>query len=350
MRYISGIATVATILAVQSAALGVQTRFAVIGDYGDDSNNQLAVANRLKAVAPDFITTTGDNTYFVGNTPAADFANWDKTQGKYYGDYIKLPAGSAYAPGATTNKFFPVLGNHDWDEGVASYSNYFDLPVNQATPTSGERYYSFRQGAVEFFMLDADPRESGAGFDGRAPGTTQYEWAKNAITNSTASWQIVMFHQPAYTYANVSHGPETAMRWNFQSWGVDAIFSGHVHDMQDMTLNDPAQGNVGLPYFVQGAGGNSTLSKITGDPALATGEWSDDTSFGFSLVTADETSAKVEFYNTSGTLLHARSLSQFAATAVPEPSTLPATLLGGAVAIAFLRRKHLNQKSIARSE
>lgn len=346
MRYILGFATAALILAAQSVSLAAQVRFAVIGDYGVDNANELAVAYRVKAFAPDFITTTGDNTYFVGTTAAADFANWEKTQGKYYGDYIKLPAGSAYGPGATVNKFFPVLGNHDWDEGVASYSAYFDLPVNQATPTSGERYYSFRRGAVEFFMLDADPREGNPGFDGRSPGTTQYEWAKNAITNSTATWQIVMFHQPAYTYVNTGHGPEVPMRWAFQSWGVDAIFSGHVHDMQDMTLNDPTNGNVGLPYFVQGAGGQS-FYKISAGPALATGNWYNDTSFGFSLVTADETSAKVEFYDTNGTLLNSRSLSQFAAaTAVPEPSSLLATLLGGATSIEILRRrrKHLKQK------
>jgi tartrate-resistant acid phosphatase type 5 len=344
MRYTLGLATTALILTVPSVSFATQIKFAVIGDYGVDNANQKAVADRVKAVAPDFITTTGDNTYFVGATPTADFANWDKTQGKYYGDYIQLPTGSAYGTGTTVNKFFPILGNHDWDEGVASYSAYFALPINQATPTSGERYYSFRQGAVELFMLDADPRESGAGFDGRSPGTTQYEWAKNAISNSTAPWQIVMFHQPAYTYVT-RHAPTTVMRWAFQSWGVDAIFSGHNHNMQDMTVNDPSTGNVGLPYFIQGASGQS-LYAVTGNPVAATGNWYNDTSFGFSLVTADETSAKVEFFDTNGVLLNRRNLSQIAATAVPEPSTLPTTLLGGAALLAVLRRRkcHSNKK------
>ncbi len=343
MRHLLGLVTTSLVLAIPSVALCTQVKFAVIGDQGDDSANQVAVANRVKAFTPDFITTTGDNTYFVGTTPAADFANWDKTQGKYYADYIKLPAGSAYGTGAIVNNYFPLLGNHDWDEGVASYSDYFDLPNNQATPTSGERYYNFRRGAVEFFMLSADPRESTSG-DGRSIGTTQYEWAKQAISNSTAPWQIVMFHQPAYTYVT-THPPETTMQWPFQSWGVDAIFSGHNHDMQDLTLNDAATGNVGLPYFVQGASGNSSRSKITAPPALATGNWYNDTSFGFSVVTADETSANVDFYDTSGTLLHTRNLSQFAvATAVPEPSSLPATLIGGAALVALARRQRLNRK------
>jgi tartrate-resistant acid phosphatase type 5 len=335
VRYLLGITTIALALTAQPFACAAEIRFAVIGDQGDDSVNQLAVANRVKAFAPDFITTTGDNTYLVGTTPAADFANWDTTQGKYYADYIKLPPGSAYGPGATVNNYFPILGNHDWDEGVASYSNYFTLP--EANATSGERYYSFQRGSVEFFMLDADSRESGAGFDGRSIGTTQYEWAKNAITNSTASWQIVMFHQPAYSYAT-SHAPSTTMRWAFQSWGVDAIFSGHNHNMQDLTINDPATGNVGLPYFVQGASGKTGLYRITGAPALATGNWSNDSSYGFSLVTADETSARVEFYDAGGSLLRSRNLSQIAATSVPEPSALPLMLGGTAVAIGLRRR------------
>ena len=81
--------------AIASNAAFAQTRFAVIGDYGVDNANQLAVANAVKAANPQFITTTGDNTYFVGGSASADLANWDRTQGKYYAPYIKLPAGSA---------------------------------------------------------------------------------------------------------------------------------------------------------------------------------------------------------------------------------------------------------------
>jgi hypothetical protein len=97
-------------------------------------------------------------------------------------------------------------------------------------------------------------------------------------------------------------------------------------------------GNAGLPYFVQGASGKTGLYSITGAPALATGNWSNDNSYGFSLVTADETSARVEFYNAGGTLLRSRTLSQITATSVPEPSTLPLMLGGTAVAIGLRRR------------
>jgi predicted MPP superfamily phosphohydrolase len=308
----------ASLAAIAGTAGSVHAqRFAVIGDYGVDNANQAAVATRVLNFAPDFITTTGDNTYFVGANDAAKFANWDRTQGKYYAPYIKLPAGSAYAAqGAATNNFFPVLGNHDFDEGVASYSTYFDLP-NSATATSGERYYSLKRGDVELFMLSADPREP----DGRSSTSAQYQWARNAIRNSTAAWQIVQFHQPAYTYVT-NHGPETAMRWPFQAWGVDAVFSGHNHNMQDMTINDAATGNTSLPYFVQGGGGNS-LYTITGGPALATGNWSNATSFGFSMVDASASAATVTFYDSTGAVLRTRSLTQIPVGTEPTPNPTP---------------------------
>lgn len=317
-RRLLGMVGATGLASIVSVAHGqTSTRFAVIGDYGVDNANQAAVATRVHAFNPDFITTTGDNTYFVGSTPAQKFANWDRTQGKYYARYIKLPPGSAYlANGSAVNNFFPTLGNHDWDEGVSSYSDYFELPSG-ATPTSGERYYSFRRGPVEFFMLSSDPRET----DGRGVGSVQYNWARNAIRNSTAPWQIVMFHHPAYTYAS-NHSATAALRWPFQSWGVDALFSGHNHNMMDMTANDPANGNTILPVFVQGAGGNSLYS-ISGPPTLATGNWSNATNFGFSMVTATDTTAVVEFIDSNGNVLRTRNLTQIPVGSEPPPPPPP---------------------------
>ena len=37
--------------------------FAVIGDYGVDNGDELAVSNLVKSQNPEFILTVGDNTY-----------------------------------------------------------------------------------------------------------------------------------------------------------------------------------------------------------------------------------------------------------------------------------------------
>lgn len=315
---------VALSLAVSATVANAQTRFAVVGDYGVDNANELAVANAIKAANPSFIATTGDNTYFVGTTAAADFANWDKTQGKYYAPYIKLPTGSAYASqGASVNKFFPSIGNHDLDESYATYNTYFANVTSTPGVTQGNGlyYYSYKEGPVEIFVLTADPRADNLSDVGRSSSSAQYQWAQNAIKNSTAKWQVVTFHQPAYTYQS-SHGPETAMRWPFQSWGVDAVFTGHNHNMQAMTVTDSV--NNTLPFFVQGAGGQSRYA-ISGQPGGATGLWSNDSSFGYSMVTATDTTFKVDFLDTSNNVLYTQNVTANAGgtTPPPPPPTAP---------------------------
>ncbi len=88
-------------------AVGISSSvtFAVIGDYGVNNGYELAVANLVKSLNPDFIVTVGDNTYGSQTTP-------DKAIGKYYSDYIGNYNG-AFGDGSATNRFFPVLGNHD---------------------------------------------------------------------------------------------------------------------------------------------------------------------------------------------------------------------------------------------
>ena len=101
-------------------------RFAIIGDYGADNANELAVANLVKTnFQPSFIVTVGDNNYLGAS-------QIDRAIGKYYHEFIGNYAGT-YGAGASSNRFFPALGNHDWDgaTGYSAYLNYFTLPGNE---------------------------------------------------------------------------------------------------------------------------------------------------------------------------------------------------------------------------
>src|ERR1041384_3894895 len=126
----------------QSLSLaGTTVHFAATGDYGSGSSNELAVANLIKSWNPDFIITLGDNNY-----PDGAASTIDSRIGQYFHGYISPYTGS-YTPGSTANRFFPALGNHDWNTaGALPYLNYFSLPNN-------ERYYTFTQGPVEFFVM-----------------------------------------------------------------------------------------------------------------------------------------------------------------------------------------------------
>jgi tartrate-resistant acid phosphatase type 5 len=115
------------------------TKFAFIGDFGWDGQNELAVANLVKSWNPEFIITVGDDYYDNGAASTID-----KNIGKYYHDYIKPYLGTYGSGSPDINRFWPVPGNHDWRAtNLQLYLDYFTLPNN-------ERYYDFVVGDVHF--------------------------------------------------------------------------------------------------------------------------------------------------------------------------------------------------------
>src|SRR6185295_7904816 len=112
----------------------------------------------------------------------------------------------AYGAGATTNRFFPALGNHDWvAEGAAPYLAYFTLPGN-------ERYYDFVRGPVHFYALDSDPSEP----DGITASSVQANWLRLALAAAPEPFQVVYFHHPPYSSGG--HGDTPDLQWPFRAW------------------------------------------------------------------------------------------------------------------------------------
>ncbi len=213
-----------------SATAEPPLRFAVIGDYGTGESAEADVANLVASWGPEFVITTGDNNY-----PSGSAQTIDAHIGQFYHAFISPYLGS-YGDGADTNRFFPSLGNHDWDTtGAQPYLDYFTLPGN-------ERYYDFIWGPVHFFALDSDSREP----DGVGAGSPQGVWLQNALANSSAPWKIVYMHHPPYSSG--LHGPVEWTRWPYKEWGASAVLSGHDHTYERLLVD-------GFPYFVYGLGG-----------------------------------------------------------------------------------------------
>jgi len=240
--------------------LEAQERFAIIGDFGDTTaaNN---VASRLTSMKPTWIATVGDNIYTTGGT-AAEF---DAAIGVKYGPYIK---GSASVTGtATTNNFYPSIGNHDIDAGGASlaqnYNTYFNLTSGNdpaiSSSSGNPRYFDVVRGDVHLFVLSSDKRDTSALGGGQAIGSPQRTWFNNALAASTSTWNVVAFHHPAYSTESASgdHASNPYMQWGFSSGGQTAqvIFNGHAHTYE-RTLT-PATGQ---QYVVEGTGGQSTAN------------------------------------------------------------------------------------------
>jgi len=237
----------------RSADINVADRakFAVIGDFGMalrdadgiDANIQ-AVATLVDSWSPDFVITTGDNSYEIDENPDNIF---DYNVGQYYQKYI-YPYDGEYGNGSPTgeNRFFPCPGNHDYESDIEDgnveplYYQYFTLPSENE-----EKYYDFVKGNVHLFSLNSN--------DHHEPGITaacgdQYRWLQSKLTNSTSKYKIVYFHHPPFSSGPKGCHPE--MNWPFKDWGATAVLVGDNHHYERLEKD-------GFPYFVNGAGASA---------------------------------------------------------------------------------------------
>jgi hypothetical protein len=253
-------------------------RFAVIGDFGQAGSNEAAAASLVKSWQPDFIITTGDNNY-----PNGEATTIDANVGQYFSEYI-FPYHGSYSPGTDTNRFFPSLGNHDWESGtVQPYLDYFpiDESVVNRNSSGNERYYDFMQGPVHFFVLDSNRKEP----DGTTSTSRQASWLQAQLAASITPWQVVYFHHPPYSSSK--HGSLERMQWPFTRWGVDVVLSGHDHTYERLHIDD-------ILYFVNGLGGRSIYPFYT---PVAGSQVRYNDNYGAMLVTASEYYLNVEFYS-----------------------------------------------------
>ena len=259
-------------------------RFGVIGDFGQAGQPEADVAALVNSWNPDFVITTGDNNYMLGQA-----ATIDANIGQYYHQYI-YPYTGSYGSGATTNNFYPTLGNHDWLTTVGQlpkpYLDYFSLPGN-------ERYYEFTRGPLHFFVVDSDSSEP----DGITSNSIQGQWLQSALATSTSAWNVVFLHHSPYSSG--IHGSNTTLQWPFQAWGADIVLSGHDHTYERLSIN-------GLPYIVNGLGGMQTLYNF--NTPVAGSQVRYNANHGALLVDATDVYATFKFITRSGIVIDTFSL------------------------------------------
>jgi hypothetical protein len=269
-------------------------RFAAIGDYGHAGRPELDVANLVKGWDPDLIITLGDNNYELG-----DSTTIDQNIGQYYHAYIYKYKGR-YGPSASTNRFFPALGNHDYyTRNGEPYKDYFTLPGNG-------RYYDFVRGDVHFFALDSDPAEP----DGIDANSVQAQWLKKKMSASTARWKVVYLHHAPYSSSG-HHGSNKVVQWPFREWGASVVLAGHDHHYERLLVD-------GLPYYVNGLGGHSVKrvqkAPLPESQAIFGGD------FGAMLFSASPDSLVMQFFTRKRVLIDTYTLHQVVS---PIPALYP---------------------------
>jgi hypothetical protein len=227
-------------------------KFAVIGDTGTGSGTQYQIAKLLNdahARFPyEFVIMLGDNMY--GGQGPSDFVKKFETPYKPI-----LDAGIT---------FHAALGNHD-DPAQRLYK-----PFNM----EGKRYYSFRKGDVEFFVLDSTYMSP-----------EQVNWLKDALQKSDAKWKIPYMHHPLYS-SGERHGSETDLRALieplFLADGVDVVFAGHEHFYERLKPQK------GIYYIIEGGSAKLRAGNIRVGSAMTAKGFDTDNSFMLVEIVKDQ--------------------------------------------------------------
>jgi Calcineurin-like phosphoesterase len=212
------LAALVAAFAMPSTASGA-TGILAVGDFGVGGTTERDMGQAMRTFEAnhpaDLLLTLGDNDYTA--SPSAFHTNWVNAFGWLGG------AGLSAAG---------TLGNHDVEVNGGAYE-FDELNMPRA-------HYRRVLGDVELFVLDSN-----------RVNTAQTSWLRRALRSSTARWQIVVFHHPAFTCGGYRANPAVRRRWVpvFESLGVDLVLNGHDHNYQRFA----ARG--GVHYVVHGGGG-----------------------------------------------------------------------------------------------
>jgi acid phosphatase type 7 len=161
-----------------------------------------------------FVVHTGD----LVNNPA-DEGEW----GRFF---------EAAGPMLANTTFYPVPGNHEGN--LTLYHERFGMPP----------WYSFQCSDARFIVLNSNAVSLDV-------ASAQDKWL-NATLGNNASWNFVFLHHPLFTSDTNHWGgyADTRDKWGpvFQSSGINAVFSAHVHAYEHFQVK-------GIHYFTVATGG-----------------------------------------------------------------------------------------------
>lgn len=182
--------------------------FVVFGDSGKGTSEQLALADQITALDPDFALHTGDLVYSGGER--------HRYAARFFEPYAEL---LARVP------FWPCLGNHDVSKPELgwAYREVFELPHNGPDGLTPEHNYWFDYANARIAVIDSNASEDELR-DRIAPWLIE-------VMRDAPGWRFVSFHHPPYTPG--PHKPNAVMQRTLapaiDAAQVDVVFNGHDH-------------------------------------------------------------------------------------------------------------------------
>ncbi|MFN0103255.1 MAG: purple acid phosphatase family protein [Bryobacteraceae bacterium] len=231
--------------------------FFVIGDFGTGVRIQHRLGARMeeerlrleKSNRPvRFVLSTGDNIYGKLAASGAQDRDWER---KFFAPYSQT---------LRAIPFKAVLGNHDGNESERTA----DLAVCLDNFFMPGRWYRFEYASlVEFIALDSTTNQpSGPPSPVYLAKGEQSNWLGATLAKPALPWRLAVLHHPMFT-AGPNHPPflPKAQHWfrAMRSSGVQAVFSGHEHNLQISERNEET-GH--MQFVVSGAGGELRSSSV----------------------------------------------------------------------------------------
>jgi acid phosphatase len=245
--------------------------FIFFGDAGTGDPDQFAVANAVAqwcgAHPCGFVALLGDNFYPAGVRSVRD-PQWDRKFEQPYGA-LNLP-------------FRPALGNHDYYGHAAAQLRY-----HSARWSMPARYYTYREGLAEFFVVDTERYTR-----------REHAWLEKALAASDAPWKVVYGHHPIRSSGE--HGDTPKLRSKLapllDAAGVAFYLCGHDHDLEVIDADGAT------PMVIAGGGGAGlrTLTPVSGSVYA-------ESVLGFGYMTIDAKTATVRMIGTDGTVQFERT-------------------------------------------
>lgn len=135
-----------------------------------------------------------------------------------------------------TVPYYPIIGNHE--KNTVELHKIFNLP-------EGKEWYQVNIEKISFLVLN-----SNTGFK---IGSEQYKWLEEKLIASQKEdlFTIVLFHHPAFSSGTHKADSKKARKTIvplFEKYGVEAVFSGHVHFYERIVSNK-------INYITTGGGG-----------------------------------------------------------------------------------------------
>jgi len=274
--------------------------FIVMGDWGKYGGEaQRTVADAMndysKKFHTQFIVTTGDNFYPSGVSSITD-VHWQLSfENVYNKEGHQIP-------------WYPVLGNHDYQQNPGAEVQYSSLSSRWMMPS---RFYSLKKNinplaTALFVFTDTSPFVN-AYYNGAMPDiwqqdtAAQLKWLNQTLSNSTDTWKLVFGHHPVYSVGAHGNTPELIQRFKpiFDKTETDFYICGHDHSLQYIIW--PGEF---VQYLISGGGSESTPVNPQYYTPFAR------SSPGFMIMTLYTRRVNFYFYNQRGELLYRRQITK----------------------------------------